>query len=779
MDVRTAMTLKLRLLLAIIPLVVISILVMGGMSLKIALDNADAALNQSAQEKLTSQNTQTKALVDNYFSTVESQLRTKASDIMVVEAAKKFIPAFKAYTSERGVLSTSQDDALTQYYTADFANKYADLNPTPLSNASSLVGNLDGTAKTLQYDFIASSTFPIGGKDGLYDLNNGTSYADVHSRYHGSFHQFLQEFGYYDIFIADIETGTIVYSVYKELDFATSITSGPYADTGIGHAFAKAKSTTEKGAVSFSELSAYLPSYDALAGFLSTPIFDGNKPVAVLIYQIPLDRLNAVLTHNEEWKNRGFGDSGETYIINPNGTLLTESRFFVEDQRGYLDVISTTMPTVATTVKARGTSVGIQPVNSSSAKQALAGKTGFQTIEDYRGIEVFSMYSPIEVGEYTYGLMAEIDTSEALASVATIRNELITNTIIEFVIIVGVAIAIGFFLANKLVAPLNEVGDMCEELSSGDADLTIRLKPSGIPEIDRIVQPFNTFIGQIRDIVANVKQDAESLASASEELSAITDQSETTTVQQRDMTDQVATALEELSASITEVAQSTQDTQQFSSGAHTSLKENMERADMAADNIKLLVQLIRDSSRIITSLQGEVNQITSVLNVITSIADQTNLLALNAAIEAARAGDAGRGFSVVADEVRALANRSQENTVEISKIVEKMNDSSEKSVKAMEQAAAAADGGIHLVDLVTVAMDELSSTLDSVQNMTTTVAAATEQQDVTSSSVSSNVGQINEMAHDVEVGARQTSEAATDLTRIAHRASELVGRFKV
>ena len=108
-----------------------------------------------------------------------------------------------------------------------------------------------------------------------------------------------------------------------------------------------------------------------------------------------------------------------------------------------------------------------------------------------------------------------------------------------------------------------------------------------------------------------------------------------------------------------------------------------------------------------------------------------------------------------------------------------MNISSEKSVKAMEQAAAAADGGIHLVDLVTVAMNELSDTLDSVSNMTTTVATATEEQDVTSSSVSGNVGQINEMAHDVEVGARQTSEAASELARIASRASELVGRFRV
>jgi len=156
-----------------------------------------------------------------------------------------------------------------------------------------------------------------------------------------------------------------------------------------------------------------------------------------------------------------------------------------------------------------------------------------------------------------------------------------------------------------------------------------------------------------------------------------------------------------------------------------------------AANIKLLVTLIDDSGKVIISLKDEVNQITTVLNVITSIADQTNLLALNAVIEVARAGEAGRGFSVVADEVRALATRSQESTVEISRLVEVMNQSATKSFHSMERATAAADGGIHLVDLVTVAMNELSDNIKQVLQLTE--SAATEKQDQASSSVVINV----------------------------------------
>jgi methyl-accepting chemotaxis protein len=132
----------------------------------------------------------------------------------------------------------------------------------------------------------------------------------------------------------------------------------------------------------------------------------------------------------------------------------------------------------------------------------------------------------------------------------------------------------------------------------------------------------------------------------------------------------VSTAMQQLSLAVADVSQSTQKTSTQSIEAQASLNENIQRAGLAADNIELLVNLIEESSKVILGLKDEVNQITTVLNVITSIADQTNLLALNAAIEAARAGEAGRGFSVVADEVRALATRSQESTVEISKLVE-------------------------------------------------------------------------------------------------------------
>ncbi len=773
------MTLKGRLLLAIIPLVALSVIIIAVVSYRVGVGESTVALEAASLDKLTIENVQTREAITEYVEFLSAQVSNYSSSSIIKNAADTFIPAFAAYDEQRAALSSSQQQALSRYYTEVFATRFKERNARAYPNPGELLAPLTAVGKRLQYDFIAGSDFPIGEKDALTALPNQTDYAKAHRQFHPEIRNFLRQFGYYDIFIADISSGNIVYSVFKELDYATSLKSGPYANTGIGQAFKKAASLQDASGVAVSVLDTYVPSYNAMAGFLASPIEINGVREAVLIFQMPLDKISRILTHNYKWKARGFGDSGETYLVSPEGFLVNESRFFVEDESAYLSALAEKYPDVVDVIRDANTSVGIQPVNSDAARRALAGESGFTMLNDYRDVEVYSYFAPVDIGGETYALLAEIDVDEALQPARELGKKLLISTIIEASVVVIIAVLVALWLARRLVRPLDRVGDACTDLAQGDGNLTIQLEKSSIPEINRIIVPLNQFMAQVRDIVATVKDNADSLASASEELSAITEQSTKTTTQQRDETHIAASAVEELSTSIEDVARSTVDTRDSGLKALASLKENMERADLAAKNIKLLVQLIRDSSEVIGSLKDEVNQITTVLNVITSIADQTNLLALNAAIEAARAGDAGRGFSVVADEVRALATRSQENTVEIGNIVSKMTSSSEQSVVAMEKAATAADGGIHLVDLVTTAMNELSETIVRVQELADTVAAAAEEQHVTSKSVSENVSRISEMSADIDLGARHSSESAAELAKIAAQTKDMVARFKV
>lgn len=771
------MTLKQRLLFSLIPLVVLIVLLVGGISLYVSVNESKEALTLGAEKKLMVETAQTHESVTQYLEFTEKQMRLKASEAFVIQASKQFVDAYNQYGNQRPVLQSAELQKLQRYYDTDFADLYKKRNGKSVSNPLSLVDGLSGTAKKLQYDFIAGSQFQIGEKDSLFKPDNTSDYASVHNQYHGFFRAFLQEFGYYDIFIADPKTGNIVYSVFKELDYATNLVSGPYAKTGIAEAYRKALNNKNK--VSFSALNNYLPSYEAMAGFLSTQIIDENGNISgVLIFQIPLNVISNILVHGQKWQEIGYGESGETYLVSEDKKLVTESRFFLETPDNYLKAVGRLYPETAKQVADAGTSVGIQGVDTVSVERALNGQKGFGIVRDYRDVEVFSAYRELVIGDNKYALLAEIDVEEALRPATELRDKLIASSFTAIVIVVGLSVIVIMWLSGRLVRPLTRLGDACEQLASGNGDLTVKLQETRIAEINRIVLAFNQFTGQIRDIIDSVKSSSESLASASEELSAITHQSETTTDNQSKQMQEVASAITQLSGSITNIAESTSETRDFGTRAEHSLNENMERADLAAENIKLLVKLIQDSSTVIASLKSEVSQITSLLNVIKSIADQTNLLALNAAIEAARAGEAGRGFSVVADEVRTLANRSQESTVEIERIIEEMNLSSEKSVIAMEKAEAAAGGGIHLVDLVTVAMNELGQTIAQVQQLVSVVASAAVEQDATSHAIGENVSAVNQLSEDIHSGAVHTRNSADELARIAVSLQDMVNRFR-
>jgi methyl-accepting chemotaxis protein len=772
------MTLRIRLLLTVLSLVVTAILLMGIVSVNIAVNSATESLTDAAKNRLISQNFQTKEAVDAYTQFIESQLRTHSHSLTIVDAAKAFIPAFDTYSASRNKINSTELSSLQTYYSTDFTDQYNLSNPKPLLGASNLLNGMTDTALAFQYDFIAGSSFELGGKGGLDKPANNTDYAILHDKHHPSMRFFLNEFDYYDIFIVDIKNGNIVYSVFKELDFATSVSSGPYSNTGIGEAF-KLAVNADENEVFFTEFKPYRPSYDALAGFASSPIYDNGKAIAVLIFQMPMDAINTIMTHDGKWQEKGFGESGETYLVTPDNLLLNESRFFVDDKTNYLKIMRDKFPTEANEIQARDTSVGIQPIYTASVTSALAGNSGFQLINDYRDVVVLSAYAPLKIGDKTYAIMGEIDEQEALRPAVVLRDKLIFSSVIGAIILIIASAWVILIFSKRLIRPLTELGDTCEALTQGEGDLTVVLNTSTIPEINRVSGNFNIFIQQIRAIIAQVKIDADSLASASQELSTITSQSESVSAQQRDQTATVASAMEELSVSISEVARSTSDTSQKSESAQASLKENIKRADITGENIVLLVDLINESSSVIAGLKTEVHQITSVLSVITSIADQTNLLALNAAIEAARAGEAGRGFSVVADEVRALATRSQQSTVEISKLVEGMIRSSELSVERMERAATTADGGKHLVELLTTAMNELALTISAMLDLNDSVAFASKEQNATSDSVAMSVSSINDMAHEVQLGASQSSVAAEELARIAAHTQELVARFKV
>ena len=242
-----------------------------------------------------------------------------------MNAMREFRQGFDQYRDERASFDEGAEKAkVERYYREEFSSEYQNRNADAAPSASRLMSSLDEDSIAFQHDFIANNPKPLGQKDGLTSLDNQTLYSKLHEIYHPPIRDFLQRFEYYDIFLVAPDTGDIIYSVYKELDFSTSLIDGPYADSGIGRVFRQVRNASNEDAVAIADFEHYLPSYEDPAAFIASPIFEKGEMLGVLIFQMPVDRIKAIMTYGEKWVEHGLGASGETYLV---GDDFNQPRF--------------------------------------------------------------------------------------------------------------------------------------------------------------------------------------------------------------------------------------------------------------------------------------------------------------------------------------------------------------------------------------------------------------------------------------------------------------------
>lgn len=768
------MSLKVRMIIALALLVFVVIAALSSIFGYIAVSQMESELQSKAQQDLTAKREQMRDAVENYFATIEKQIISLSTNNATIDAAIAFNRAFERFHQQSG--NNDNSTQVKDYYQNAFGEKYRSKNQDT-ANIDAMFSPLNETALALQHAFIAANPHPLGEKDKLIDLQDGSEYSRVHATYHPAIRKFLQQFGFYDIFIVEPDNGNIIYSVFKELDYATSLKQGPYAGSAIGEAFRQVLNS-DADQTHITDFASYLPSYNDSASFISSAIYQGDKLVGVLIFQMPIDRLNNLMTQEQNWQIKGYGQSGEVYLVGPNKTLRNESRFFITEPKAYINALKKGGIKEAELIEIKGSGINLQPVDTQGVSKALAGNKGFEQFPDYRNEPVLSAFGPVKVGNMTWAILSEIDQAEAFAGARKLAAEIWQTTLFATMLLGMLAMVVAVGIANYLLEPINNLSRAFANISSGDGDLTQQVKASKIKEIDIIGEHFNQFISQIRNIIATVKQNAQTVAGASESLGSATEQTTQIAQLQKNETDSVVESMRQFNLALEEVSQNSINASDRTKDADTSTKVNTERAELAADNIRQLTGEVEKSSEIITQLQQEVLSINSVLDVINGISDQTNLLALNAAIEAARAGEHGRGFSVVADEVRQLAARTQDSTVEISEKINELIRSAERSVDSMERANVCAEGGIHLVHSVSETLDTLKVTINALSSVNDTVASATQEQKYTSDQIHENLEHINTMSNEVGMASMDIAASAVKLSELSKQTNDLVQRFK-
>jgi methyl-accepting chemotaxis protein len=564
------------------------------------------------------------------------------------------------------------------------------------------------------------------------------------------YQSYIEKYGYYDLFLIDPK-GKIFYTATKEADFNTNIIDGTYSNSNLGNLVKEIKQSKRYGFIDFAP---YAPSNNAPSAFIAQPLLDNqNQPSIYIALQLPLEGIQKIMGIR-----KGMGETGESYLVGEDLKMRSNS---------FLDPIGHSVKaSFAGSIEKNG-------VDTEAVERALSKENNTDIISDYNNNPVLSSFDYIDFGNFKWAILSEMDEPEAFASIRS-------NTIFMMMLMIVVAItvaSIGLFVAKRISSPIIEIANVAKLVSEGE--LNIEVMQTSNDEVGMLQSAIQKMIVNLNNMVKNISGVAIQQAATSEELAAITTQTSTTVAEQQTISEQLAAAMQEMGATIAEVAQNTTNTATAVDEVQSMVANGSIKLDNTYKSIITMSEKIQQSEQSVQKVRTDFVQVANVLDVIKSIADQTNLLALNAAIEAARAGEQGRGFAVVADEVRQLAKRTQESTQQIDDMISNITAGVNSSVEVMANSVSQANGVQEHAKEATELNQVIAGEMQKINDLSTQIATAAEEQSVVVEEILQNVETLNSGVTETSQATGNIAESSVELARLANELEKEVSFFRI
>ncbi|MBK5545888.1 methyl-accepting chemotaxis protein [Pseudomonas sp. TH04] len=463
--------------------------------------------------------------------------------------------------------------------------------------------------------------------------------------------------------------------------------------------------------------------------------------------------------------------------------LIQQSRFQVrgytysgktEAEQPALDAIDNALKKIT---ELQGQLPAQYQANLQEASTSLQAYRG--AVSQYRDSQVASAAAlkiMIAQGDILLGHSEKLTTSQTAvrdADAAHAKQLLLLATVLA--LIFGIVAA--WAITRQIVIPLNQTLNVAERVASGD--LSHNLNSTRQDELGQLQRAMQSMSLGLRTLIGGISEGVTQIASAAEQLSAVTEQTSAGVNSQKIETDQVATAMNEMAATVQEVARNAEEASEAAVAADQQAREGDKVVGEAIAQIERLATEVGNSTEAMGHLKRESDKIGSVLDVIKSVAQQTNLLALNAAIEAARAGEAGRGFAVVADEVRSLAQRTQKSTEEIEELIVGLQSGTQQVAAIMDNSRGLTDSSVELTRRAGNALGNITRTVSTIQAMNSQIATAAEQQSAVAEEINRSVLNVRDVSEQTSSASEETAASSAELARLGIYLQTLVGRFKV
>ena len=421
--------------------------------------------------------------IRDYFGFLSNHVLTTGEGFLVIDGLKDFRAAYPKL--QNTTLSAEQQKKLVAYYTDVFIPR--------------LKKNVDGEPALATYlpntpaDRYITYHYTVNNPraphlDELQDPGDGSEYSAVHRKYSQRFRRLAEVFGYRDIFLVDVDSADVLFSVAKEADMGSNLRTGVYADTALAKTFDEIRKSRDPNFVYISDIEHYKASFGEPALFIGTTVFDGDQFIGALIYQVNPGAIDRVMTDNKKWEQQGLGKTGESFLVAQDLKFRSSPRAFLENPDQYFQTLRAQGVTKEKIdwIKRANSPVLIQEVRTEGAKRALAGQTGEAEEVDYRGMRVLKSFQPIRIGNFEWGLVTKIDKAEALQGVYRLRDALLLLGAILIPLLTLMSLA----LARSFIQPIQRLMRATKQIIAGDS--SVQVKVDSADEFGELSRSFNS-----------------------------------------------------------------------------------------------------------------------------------------------------------------------------------------------------------------------------------------------------------------------------------------------